>query len=160
MEVTCLFSGFLTIRSLHGQSKGSRAKALMMLIQTECWNDHFRSWIPSFHFFGNIVDSGKKSTKQHLLALALSTLRLITPPASYRSDDISEQSLKMSLRSAEKITTGLKSLEQLQKYLPSAEFEEQIDGNHKYKDNDRLVANVIPLLRDLGLDVRTNHINT
>jgi hypothetical protein len=55
--------------------------------------------------------------------------------------------------STTKITNGQKSLEQLQKWLPQAEYDEQDNGNWKYKNNEDLAAKVMPLLRDLGLHV-------
>jgi hypothetical protein len=61
--------------------------------------------------------------------------------------------------STTEITNGRKSLEQLQKWLPTAEYEMHSNGNRKYTNNESLETNVLPLLRDLGLDVCANYSN-
>jgi hypothetical protein len=57
------------------------------------------------------------------------------------------------------IINGRKSLEQLQKWLLTAEYEMHLNGNRKYTNNESLKINVLPLLRDLGLDVCVNYSN-
>jgi hypothetical protein len=55
------------------------------------------------------------------------------------------------------ITNGLKALEQLQKWLSTAEYKMHLDRNWKYINNKSLQINILLLLRDLGLDVCVNY---
>jgi hypothetical protein len=58
-----------------------------------------------------------------------------------------------STLTAIEIKKGKESLEGLQKWLPHAQHDEQDNGNWKYKNNGDLEAKVMPLLKDLGLQV-------